>query len=161
MRISDWSSDVCSSDLTSAARARRAFGPEIRLRIFWEQMARILFALGFFAVGFSSLGLMIAHLASLTLTAALSVPLLGRYYDPRPILSAPIGRRMATTLLSSGLALLPANLSRRLLIDAPPVILNLMLPCAPGATAAGLFEIARKISTIPLDRKSTRLNSSH
>src|SRR3546814_5338560 len=105
MRISDWSSDVCSSDLTSAARARRAFGPEIRLRIFWEQMARILFALGFFAVGFSSLGLMIAHLASLTLTAALSVPLLGRYYDLRLILSAPIGRRMATTLLSSGLSL--------------------------------------------------------
>ncbi|HEY9553263.1 lipopolysaccharide biosynthesis protein [Allosphingosinicella sp.] len=135
---------------TSAARARRAFGPEIRLRIFWEQMARILFALGFFAVGFSSLGLMIAHLASLTLTAALSVPLLGRYYDLRLILSAPIGRRMATTLLSSGLALLPANLSRRLLIDAPPVILNLMLPGARGATAAGLFEIARKISTIPL-----------
>ena len=25
---------------TSAARARRAFGPEIRLRIFWEQIAR-------------------------------------------------------------------------------------------------------------------------
>src|SRR3546814_18538479 len=93
---------------------------------------------------------MIAHLASLTLTAALSVPLLGRYYDLRLILSAPIGRRMATTLLSSGLALLPANLSRRLLIDAPPVILNLMLPGARGATAARLFGIARKISTIPL-----------
>src|SRR3546814_8852208 len=113
-------------------------------------MARILFALGFFAVGFSSLGLMIAHLASLTLTAALSVPLLGRYYDLRLLLSAPIGRRRSTTLLSAGLALLPANLSRRLLIDAPPVILNLMLPGARGATAAGLFEIARKISTIPL-----------
>src|SRR5690242_12877827 len=35
---------------TAAARARRAFGPEIRLRIFWEQIARILFALGFFAL---------------------------------------------------------------------------------------------------------------
>src|SRR3546814_16060290 len=58
---------------TSAARARRAFGPEIRLRIFWEQMARILFALGFFAVGFSSLGLMIAHLASLTLPAEIGI----------------------------------------------------------------------------------------
>src|SRR6476659_2058967 len=43
---------------TSAARARRAFGPEIRLRIFWEQIARILFALGFFALGAGSLGLM-------------------------------------------------------------------------------------------------------
>ena len=36
---------------TSAARARRAFGPEIRLRIFWEQIARILFAVGFFLLG--------------------------------------------------------------------------------------------------------------
>jgi len=37
-----------------------------------------------------------------------------------------------------------------LLIDAPPVVLNLMLPGTRGAVAAGLFEIARKISTIPL-----------
>src|SRR3546814_16227583 len=124
-------------------------------------MARILIAPCFFACCFCSLGLMFAHLASLALTAALSGPLLGRYYALRLFLIAPIGRRMATTLLSSGLALLPSNLSRRLLIDAPPVILNLMLPGARGATAAGLFEIARKISTIPLDRKSTRLNSSH
>jgi O-antigen/teichoic acid export membrane protein len=40
--------------------------------------------------------------------------------------------------------------SRRLLIDAPPLILNLMLPGARGAVAAALFEIARKISTVPL-----------
>ena len=57
---------------------------------------------------------------------------------------------MARLLLGTGLALLPANLSRRLLIDAPPVILNLMLPGTRGAVAAGLFEIARKISTVPL-----------
>jgi O-antigen/teichoic acid export membrane protein len=135
---------------TSAARARRAFGPEIRLRIFWEQVARILFALGFFALGLDKIGLMLAHLASLTLTAALCVPLLARYYDLRRLVRAPVGRVIVRTLLGSGLALLPANLSRRLLIDAPPVILNLMLPGALGATAAGLFEIARKIATIPL-----------
>jgi O-antigen/teichoic acid export membrane protein len=46
--------------------------------------------------------------------------------------------------------LLPANVARRLLIDAPPLILNLMLPGTRGALAAGLFEIARKISTVPL-----------
>ncbi len=34
---------------TAAARAKRAFGPEIRLRIFWEQVARLVFAAGFFA----------------------------------------------------------------------------------------------------------------
>jgi O-antigen/teichoic acid export membrane protein len=135
---------------TAAARARRAFGPEIRLRIFWEQLARIGFAVGFFALGLDSTGLMAAHLASLTLVAALCVPLLGRYYDLRLLVRAPVRAPLARALLLSGLALLPANLSRRLLIDAAPVVLNLMLPGTRGAVAAGLFEIARKISTVPL-----------
>ena len=51
---------------TSAARARRAFGPEIRLRLFWEQIARIAFALGFFGLGAGNLGLVLAHLGSLS-----------------------------------------------------------------------------------------------
>ena len=134
---------------TSAARARRAFGPEIRLRIFWEQLARIVFALGFFAIGFQSIGLMAAHLCSLALTAALCVPLLRRYYRLGLLIRAPMPRQLSGTVLVAGLALLPSNLSRRLLIDAPPVVLNLMLPGARGAAAAGLFEIARKISTVP------------
>lgn len=135
---------------TSAARARRAFGPEIRLRLFWEQIARILFALGFFALGSASTGLILAHLSSLTLTALLCVPLLGRYYDLRLLVRAPIPRADVRLLLSTGLALLPANAARRLLIDAPAMVLYVILPGARGATAAGLFEIARKIATLPL-----------
>src|SRR5688500_13283365 len=134
---------------TSAARARRAFGPEIRLRIFWEQLARLVFAGLFFAAGFEGLGLMLAHLSSLALTALLCVPLLRRFYDLRLMLRAPVPRRLAGELLASGFALLPANLARRLLIDAPPLAINLMLPGARGASAAGLFEIARKLSTVP------------
>jgi O-antigen/teichoic acid export membrane protein len=134
---------------TSAARAKRAFGPEIRLRIFWEQVARIAFAIGFFLLGARSIGLMAAHLCSLALTALLAVRLLGRYYDLRLLLRAPIPAPLARSVFVTGLALLPSNLSRRLLIDAPPVVLNLMLPGSRGASAAGLFEIARKISTIP------------
>ena len=135
---------------TSAARARRAFGPEIRLRIFWEQIARIAFALGFFALGAGTLGLMAAHLSSLALTALLCVPLLGRFYDLKRIFRVPVPPGLAGTMLTTGLALLPATLARRLLIDAPPVALNLMLPGTRGAVAAGLFEIARKLSTVPL-----------
>jgi len=135
---------------TSAARARRAFGPEIRLRIFWEQIARILFALGFFALGAGSLGLMAAHLCSLAMTALLSVRLLGRYYDLRLLITAPLPRGLVRNMLVTGLGLFPSNLARRALIDAPPVVLNLMLPGARGASAAALFEIARKISTVPL-----------
>ena len=134
---------------TAAARARRAFGPEIRLRLFWEQVARIIFALGFFLVGFRSTGLVLAHLCSLTVTAALCVRLLGRYFDLSLLVRAPLSPRIAANLLLSGLALLPSALSRRLLIDAPPLLLNMMLPGARGATAAALFEIARKISTVP------------
>lgn len=135
---------------TSAARARRAFGPEIRLRIFWEQAARIGFALGFFALGLRSTGLVAAHLCSLALTALLCLPLLARYYDLKLLLRAPIPAALARSLLGTGGALLPAALARRLLIDAPPLVLNLMLPGTRGAEAAGLFEIARKISTVPL-----------
>jgi len=134
---------------TSAARARRAFGPEIRLRIFWEQIARIGFALGFFLLGFASTGLMLAHLSSLVLTALLCIPLLGRYYDLRLLLRAPIPGPLARNLILSGLGLLPANLARRLLIDAPALLINLSIPGAAGASAAGLFEIARKLSTVP------------
>jgi O-antigen/teichoic acid export membrane protein len=135
---------------TSAARARRAFGPEIRLRIFWEQIARIAFACGFFALGAGQIGLVLAHLGSLTLTAALCVPLLARFYDVRRLLGARIDRRHFRLLLVTGLALLPANVSRRLLVDAPALVINLLIPGARGATAAGLFEIARKIATLPL-----------
>jgi O-antigen/teichoic acid export membrane protein len=135
---------------TSAARARRAFGPEIRLRILWEQIARILFALGFFALGAGSLGLMAAHLCSLALTALLAIRLLGDYYDLKLLLRAPLPGRLVRDLILSGAGLLPSNLARRALIDGPPVVLNLMLPGARGASAAGLFEIARKLSTVPL-----------
>ncbi|HMJ93345.1 MAG TPA: polysaccharide biosynthesis protein [Allosphingosinicella sp.] len=134
---------------TSAARARRAFGPEIRLRIFWEQVVRILFALAFWALSFASLGLIAAHLCSLAITAFLSARLLGRFYDLKLLVRAPIGRGLFGTMFRTGLALLPSNLARRLLIDAPPLFINLLLPGARGAEAAGLFEIARKISTVP------------
>jgi O-antigen/teichoic acid export membrane protein len=70
---------------------------------------------------------MAAHLASLALTAALCLPLLARYYDLKLIVRAPLPPRLTGTMLLTGLALLPATLSRRLLIDAPPVALNLML----------------------------------
>ncbi len=135
---------------TSAARARRAFGPEIRLRLFWEQIARIAFAAGFFALGFGSLGLVAAHLASLSLTALLCVPLLARYYDMGRLVRAPLGGGDAKLLLTTGLALLPATVARQLLINGPAVVINLLLPGARGAVSAGLFEIARKIATLPL-----------
>lgn len=134
--------------VTSAVRARRAFGPEIRLRLFWEQVTRLGLAAGLFLAGLHSIGLMVAHVASLTLTAGLGVRLLGRYYRLELLWAAPLDRAAARELLRSGLAILPANIIRRCFSDLPPVLLNLMLPGAAGATAAGLYGIARKVSSV-------------
>jgi O-antigen/teichoic acid export membrane protein len=135
---------------TAAARAKRAFGPEIRLRIFWEQIARLFFAIGFFAIGFDLTGLLLGHMLSLALTAILSAQLLGRYYDLRLLWTAPMPALTRRTVLQSGAAMMPPAIARRAYNDLPPILLNLMVPGAGGATAAGLYGIARKIASIPL-----------
>lgn len=130
---------------TSAVRAKGAFGPEIRLRIFWEQIMRLGFALALFRMYPGAAGLSLAYLGSLCLTVLLSIRLLSKQYDLRLAFTShriPLG-----PILTTGLALMPTNLSRRLLIDAPPMLLVALIP-AGGAVAAGLFEVARKISTI-------------
>ena len=142
---------------TAALRARRAFGPEIRLRIFWEQIVRLLLALIAFAVGLRTLGLFVAHLGSLLVTAALSMRLLARYYDFKLLWSAPLDRALIRQMLGIGLTLSPAHVARRLYSDLPTIILNLMLPGAAGASAAGLYGIAHKISTAPLIVRQTFL----
>ncbi len=135
---------------TAAARAKRAFGPEIRLRIFWEQVARLVFAACFYLAGFGLEGLLFGHMASLLLTAWLSWKLLARYYNPRLLLSAPMPAALRHAALTTGMAMLPPALARRAYSDLPPVLLNAMIPGAAGATAAGLFGISRKIASIPL-----------
>jgi O-antigen/teichoic acid export membrane protein len=135
---------------TAAARAKRAFGPEIRLRIFWEQVARLLFAAGFFLAGYGVEGLLLGHLGSLALTAWLAWKLLARYYDPALLLRAPLPTALRGEVVKTGLALLPPSLARRAYNDLPPILLNAMLPGANGAVAAGLYGIARKIASIPL-----------
>jgi O-antigen/teichoic acid export membrane protein len=135
---------------TAAARAKRAFGPEIRLRIFWEQVARLVFATGFFVAGFDLIGLLLGHLMSLALTAILSAQLLGRYYDPGLLWRASMPKLLRRSVLASGAAMLPPQVARRAYNDLPPILLNLMVPGAGGATAAGLYGIARKIASIPL-----------
>lgn len=135
---------------TAAARAKRAFGPEIRLRIFWEQVARLIFAAGFFALGFDLTGLLLGHMLSLAVTAILSVQLLGRYYDLTLLMRAPMPNALRRSVLNSGAAMMPPALARRAYNDLPPILLNLMIPGASGATAAALYGIARKIASIPL-----------
>jgi len=133
---------------TSALRARRAFGPEIRLRIFWEQVIRLAIAAALWAMGVDTLGLLIAHLCSLTLTTLLSIRLLSRYYDLKLMLSEPFSSTTLTQTWLAGISVLPSNIVSRIFGDAPPVVLNLWFPGAAGATAAGLYGIARKLSSL-------------
>jgi len=141
---------------TAAARARRAFGPEIRLRIFWEQIARLIVAVALYALGVRLFGLFIAHIVSLGVTAWLSVRLLGRYYDLGLLWRAPMPPALRHDTLKSGLATMPPNLARRAFNDLPPVLLGLALS-GGGAVAAGLFGIARKIASVPLIVRQTFL----
>ena len=84
------------------------------------------------------------------MTAWLSWKLLARYFDPVLLLRAPLPASLRKESLATGLAMLPPALARRAYNDLPPILLNAMIPGAGGATAAGLFGIARKIASIPL-----------
>ena len=133
---------------TSALRARMVFGAEIRLRIVWEQLLRLLFAGLFFAGGLGLKGLFIAHLCSLAITAALSIRLLARQYRFADLWRGPWVGPVSRNTFWAGLSILPSNIITRLFGDAPALILNMLLPGAAGAAAAGLFTIARKLSSI-------------
>lgn len=133
---------------TSALRARMVFGAEIRLRIFWEQILRLIFAAIFFAGGMGLKGLFLAHLLSLVATAILSVRLLSRHFDMDALLAAPWKRDVTKDVFWAGLSVLPSNIVGRTYTDAPTLILNMLLPGASGAVASGLFTIARKYSSV-------------
>jgi O-antigen/teichoic acid export membrane protein len=132
----------------SGMRARRAFGPEIRLKIFYEQIGRLGFALGAFGLGIESVGLIVAHLLSMLLVTILSFRLLGRYFDLKLIALAPMHKPVVLDNLGTSLALLPANIIKRGFADIPAIALNMMLPGAAGATAAAIYSICRKISSV-------------
>lgn len=132
----------------AAMRARMVFGAEIRLRIVWEQVMRLVFATLFFAGGLGLKGLFVAHLCSLAITAILCVRLLRRHYVFAYLTRGPWLTQTAQNTFWAGLSILPSNVIARGFSDAPALILNLMLPGASGAAAAGLFTIARKLSSI-------------
>jgi O-antigen/teichoic acid export membrane protein len=133
--------------LTSALRAKQLFGPEIRLRIVWEQLIRLGLAAILFAAGFGILGLIVAHILSLGVTAILALRLAARHYPPALFLRSD-PRLMLRQTLAAGLSVLPTSIIGRLFGDAPPLILNALLPGAAGASAAGLFLIIRKVASI-------------
>lgn len=132
---------------TAAVRARRAFGPEIKIRIFYEQGLRLVTATGFAFAGLLTYGLFLAHLLSVMMAAALALRLIAKHYDLRLVLKAPLTGTIASDMRTYGLSVMPANISKRLFSEFPVIILNLILPGAAGAAASGFYAVARKVAS--------------
>lgn len=132
---------------TAAIRARRTFGPEIKVRIFYEQGLRLIAAVGFALAGYLTFGLFLAHLVSVLLAALLALRLVARHYDLRAILKAPLITARTKEMLSFGLSVMPANLIKKLFSEFPVMYLNFLLPGSAGAAAGGYYAIARKIAS--------------
>ena len=134
---------------TSALRACQAFGPEIRLRLLWEQLCRFILALILWLAGVDTLALLLAHLGSLSITTVMALRLLNTHCNLVHVWRSRLSVRVLKDLFLSGLSVLPSNILARLFVDAPAILLNFSLAGAAGANAAGLYSIARKLSSIP------------
>lgn len=130
---------------TAAVRARRAFGPEVKVRVFYEQGLRLVAGVLFFMVGFTVYGLFMAHLAALALAGFLSLRLLGRYYDISRMLHVRLDGALVREVLTYASPMAASNIVKRLQINLPMFVLNLILPGATGATAVAVYAIARKV----------------
>ena len=133
---------------TSALRSRKLFGAEIRLRLFWEQMIRLLMVVGLFYTGWSTWALYAGHLLSLTATCFLCLKLLAKNFELRLMFKGRLYDDMFRATMKAGLAVLPTNIALRLFGDGPAIALNAILPGANGAVATSLYIVARKISSL-------------
>ena len=158
IRIYAWAIPLwCLIDVATAAiRARQVFGPEVRVRVFYEQGFRLVFGSLFFLLGYYSFGLFVSHLIGLAATAILAFRLIHKYYG--------LGHLVARTgydkaviremVLFSSSMIVP-NLAKKWHSVLPVLFLNFLLPGAKGAEAAGIYGVARKIvSTLNVFRES-------
>ncbi|WP_281301572.1 MULTISPECIES: oligosaccharide flippase family protein [unclassified Iodidimonas] len=134
--------------LTASVRSRRKFGPEIRIRFFYEQILRIVIAVGLAFVGLTTYGLFLAHILSLAIAALLSFFLVARFYDYKRLFMAGYDPKLAKAMLHFALPMMPATLIQRIFSEFPVLVLNIIIPGAAGASAAGFYSIARKLSSV-------------
>lgn len=134
--------------LTSAVRARRKFGPEIRVRIFYEQGLRLTAGVSLFFFGVTFYGIFLAHVFSVFAAAILALSLACRFYSFKKIIRTPIDREVTRDILSFALLMMPGNVIKRLVSDLPVLLLKGMLPGDAGAHAAAFYFTGRKIASI-------------
>lgn len=132
---------------TAAIRARRTFGPEIRVRVFYEQGLRLVAAMILGLAGYLTYGLFLAHLMSVILAALLALRLVAKHYSIGAVFRAPLTGPIAREMRSYGFTVMPANIIKKLFSEFPVMFLNFMLPGAEGAAAGGYYAVARKIAS--------------
>jgi O-antigen/teichoic acid export membrane protein len=134
---------------TSAIRARRVFGPEIRIRVFYEQSVRLIAGVAFFFLGFTVFGLFAAHLFSLTLAAMLTFRLIARYYRLDLLFrrDRQAGKMMRDMIHFSASMVIP-QASVKFHSNLPILFLNYLLPGTTGVVAGGAYAVARKIVSV-------------
>lgn len=148
IRIYAWAIPLwCLIDVATAAiRARRVFGPEVRVRVFYEQGFRLVFGSIFFFLGYYSYGLFVSHLIGLAATVILAFRLVHKYYGLGHLV-ARTGYDMAVIreMVFFSSSMIVPNLAKKWHSVLPVLFLNFLLPGARGAEAAGIYGVARKI----------------
>ncbi len=130
--------------VTASVRAKRAFGPEIKVRIAYEQGLRLIAGVAFYYLGFQTFGLFYAHLVSIVIAGILALRLGGKYYDWRKVRKAHVDAGFLKEFLSFGAMMMPANFIKKMFIVGSVVIVNKAL----GADAAAIYGLGRHISSV-------------
>ncbi len=133
---------------TASIRALRKFGPDVKVKIFYEQGLRLILGVAFALFGWMSYGLFLAHIFSALLSAGLSIHLVAKYYPIQTVFKASINGPIARELMHYGLPIMPSNVIKFLISELPVLVLNTMLPGAAGASAGAYYSIARRLSSI-------------
>lgn len=138
----------CLVEVTTAAmRARRAFGPEVRIRVLYEQGLRLISGVTFFLMGMPIYGLFLSHLLAITVTLVASFYNLRRYYDLRRAWAAPLKAAGLRELVRFGLPMVGTASLKKFQSNFPIFLLNFIIPGAQGATAVAVYSVARKVSS--------------
>lgn len=130
--------------LTASVRAQHAFGPEIRVRVFYEQVLRLFFAVALFFVGVKTYGLIIAHTLSTLGAFVLSFFLAKRYYNFKEVMHTRLEISFLKEFFAFSALMTPANVIKKFFLVGPVIIVNKAL----GAEAAAIFGLGRHISSI-------------
>lgn len=151
IRIYAWAVPLwCLIDVATAAiRARRVFGPEVRVRVFYEQGFRLVFGSLFFFLGYLSFGLFIAHLIGLLATVVLAFRLIHKYYGLHHLFARTgYDKAVIKEMITFSSSMIIPNLAKKWHSVLPVLFLNFLLPGARGAEAAGIYGVARKIVSV-------------